>query len=1110
MRLRDNLVAHETVLGARDPTLRRLYNRSMHLHAGRTRDLQSWRKQLFEALRERDDLLKIRPSQKSKRKRQNLARTIRPLLNQLDRRIATLRRKVRQEEDRAKKQNDEKNAKLIAWSKGLKEAWSRGVRAARSKVNEALQAAQAEADQGDIGQETLDEVAHQTQTHAHEQMHAVDPSALTMDQEAALQAAQEAVMQTARASQGNSPTDIDGILIHSQDKPPTVIDEFSTTSPFNSSDDEVTDSDLESPASSPVDQLEQLAAANDQLSDAFGSSDPITSESDNASLNSGPTSESSSSESSSAAESDDGSDFDYQPPLSRDLKALQGSPAFNAAFKSMIDAGEFPNIGNSKIECPVDGQIMQSYTYQAVAKELVSPRTGIERFLCCWRTGSGKTYAMIQILENFFHDPRPKICIFPTASVARNFYSEVYRTPSRYRDYILKMTAEQDPSPSTIAAILSLKGQRVARDGELKAPLVAFSYTTGGGSTVRAGKRPFNWRLPEHINTVNPYSGCVVICDEVHNMISGVLTNEHSDTMSTAELKEMLADYLDARAIRYRHKIGNLAENLRTATGAVVVGLTATPIVRDSRDGEMLMSIIKGSTAPSYATNHGYVSYFQDLTPLLYPVPSPDMSGPVFVGSEVRPVPMGAATFAAYASKHDSKWSQAYTNMAFYKDHVRRQEAMVSTSMMSDAESIVNKFKAVVDDLMSEQGKSLVLIHRTHASHGMEIYLRNMCAQHGCNVGYLFRCLPRERKAQCEARNATILRTFNHPNNDDGSIMKVVVADTKDFGEGVSFFKVRNLALVNPPNTWSAYKQQIGRVLRSCDMPGQHIRLRMYVSTLPESVTLTPRHFSTTKTEDFDGQVLWGPLRGLSRDAAKATREFRKRVRSMMTWIAHDPLLEIDDSDFKFPASVTFRPKDTPALVTPDMLAYRQLFRERGRVDAGLREFKNAAVDRDLYVLGPGVEAMQVATRVDEVIHIPVDSDSDETDAEMGTESTANGISDATESTANDVSDAETETDVSDAEDVFAMPNADSSIEKSYKGRRVSKRFPGYENPFQGTVNFGWDNNGVTMYRIVYDDEDEEDVKFEELARILIAEEPIDSTSAIRGRMEISGNKIKI
>ena len=639
-----------------------------------------------------------------------------------------------------------------------------------------------------------------------------------------------------------------------------------------------------------------------------------------------------------AEDMSDDNAYDMPGGLSENLRSAQGTPMFNDVFERLIRKGEFPEILSSTIKCPSPGDPIRPYKYQNVARGLVSPRTGIERFLCCWRTGSGKTFAMIKILENFFDDPRPKIIIFPTASVARNFYREVYKTPSRYRDYIRSVNSSPDLRTSEIAAILSMKGRRVTRDiegeGVLKAPLVAFSYTTGGGSTARAGARPFNWRLPQHVREANPYTGCVVICDEVHNMIAGILTNQLGETTSPAELKGILMNYLEPRAIQYRDKIGDLAQNLRTASDAVIVGMTATPIVHDSNDGKMLMSIIKGEGAEG-RTNHGYISYFNSLTPLLYPVPSPDMSRPVFVGTEVRPVEMGPATFAAYMEKINAKASSAYTNMAFYKNQAldRRYEQKIGDSMMEEPESIANKFRVVVDDMMQVEGKCLVLVHRDQASHGLELFLRRFCESQGCagRVGYMYKCLPKEKAKECAARNEAVLSQFNAPDNNDGSRMKIVIADTKDFSEGVSFFKVKHLAMVDPPESWGLYKQQIGRVLRSCDMPGRAINMRMYVSVAPESITLTPSQFSSSKTSGSAGKK------------AGFTRLVNRILKTRPDWKYE---FEGQKRGRSLPNKVTFWPN---GLITPDVKAYRGIFEGRSVLDTALQAFHRDSVDRYMY-----------------------------------------------------------------------------------------------------------------------------------------------------------------
>merc|ERR1719390_193632 len=66
---------------------------------------------------------------------------------------------------------------------------------------------------------------------------------------------------------------------------------------------------------------------------------------------------------------------------------------------------------------------------------LLHPKSPISRLLIDHPTGSGKTWEIIRVLDNYFHDPRPKVPIFPKSPVCRNFYVELLRWPNRYRDY---------------------------------------------------------------------------------------------------------------------------------------------------------------------------------------------------------------------------------------------------------------------------------------------------------------------------------------------------------------------------------------------------------------------------------------------------------------------------------------------------------------------------------------------------------------------------------------------------------------------------------------------------------------------------------------------------
>ena len=126
-----------------------------------------------------------------------------------------------------------------------------------------------------------------------------------------------------------------------------------------------------------------------------------------------------------------------------------GNPGFNAfATNVMITAGVISAPGD---ECEVafaPGTCPPLQPHQATAIFLLHPKSPASRMLIDHPTGSGKTRVMIEVLNNYFHDPRPKVPVFPKEPVCRNFYAELLRWPSRYRDYFCCLRPEAAASAS--------------------------------------------------------------------------------------------------------------------------------------------------------------------------------------------------------------------------------------------------------------------------------------------------------------------------------------------------------------------------------------------------------------------------------------------------------------------------------------------------------------------------------------------------------------------------------------------------------------------------------------------------------------------------------------
>jgi len=97
--------------------------------------------------------------------------------------------------------------------------------------------------------------------------------------------------------------------------------------------------------------------------------------------------------------------------------------------KAKVGAGDLQVTFDESAACPPLQPHQESVGF------LLHPKSPVKRLLIDHPTGSGKTREMIKVLDNYFHDPRPKVPIFPKDPVCRNFYAELLRWPSRYRDY---------------------------------------------------------------------------------------------------------------------------------------------------------------------------------------------------------------------------------------------------------------------------------------------------------------------------------------------------------------------------------------------------------------------------------------------------------------------------------------------------------------------------------------------------------------------------------------------------------------------------------------------------------------------------------------------------
>jgi hypothetical protein len=103
-----------------------------------------------------------------------------------------------------------------------------------------------------------------------------------------------------------------------------------------------------------------------------------------------------------------------------------GDDGFNQLCRTILIDARLPRT----LKCS-GGQ--QDRWYQETIRFLVHPTTPIRHLLVCHQLGTGKTITMLRVLDNYFDDIRPRLLLFPTETVAENFYRELATQPNKYR-----------------------------------------------------------------------------------------------------------------------------------------------------------------------------------------------------------------------------------------------------------------------------------------------------------------------------------------------------------------------------------------------------------------------------------------------------------------------------------------------------------------------------------------------------------------------------------------------------------------------------------------------------------------------------------------------------
>lgn len=522
-----------------------------------------------------------------------------------------------------------------------------------------------------------------------------------------------------------------------------------------------------------------------------------------------------------------------------------GEPGFNQEATQHYTAAGLHSDNPSEffIKCPSRPPPGQAPVYEAMAYQktvpfVVYPGSPVDRMLVVHRTGAGKTFTMVMVLDNFFHDPRPKVIIFPTQSVMNNFYGELLKFPNRFANHCRKhlprqvkmveaaMSGKQvvgvGEARRQIVDLLAMKGKlsRAGKPGELAAPLRAYRYTQAGGSAIVAHRPPTDPIFKKGFRGL-AYNNKIVLMDEVHNLV-----------VPSPDVE------------KYKDKLQSLARQLSGCTGSVVVGFTATPMKSKREEGERLLGIIKGPG--SAGKNHeGYVSWFNSMPLSTFPEMRPCNK---YLGNIIR-VKMEGQNAKLYKSKHGKRGKHGTHHASISNKTLLRLQNYCNGPYQTQFNRLGNKFSSahaanhatklyhIAMAVAQSDEKCLIIIHRAAGYRlmvkMMESIVQAECGPNpggGCWIGVY------ERGSEATSK----IEQFNNKTN-KGQVMKAMVIDAKEFSEGVSFKGVRRLILVNPPFTYADYKQRIGRALRSCDRPlysdsERTVDVDIYVATHPDIV----------------------------------------------------------------------------------------------------------------------------------------------------------------------------------------------------------------------------------------------------------------------------------
>ena len=487
---------------------------------------------------------------------------------------------------------------------------------------------------------------------------------------------------------------------------------------------------------------------------------------------------------------------------------LPGDKGFNAYVTDFLKS----MLASTPHQVTCNGKTSVLQPYQLTASFLLHPSgpPQRQRMLVVHRTGSGKTNTMIQILDNYFDDVRPKIVIVPTDALRDQLYDKLMETDNRYSKYIEDVSTGGPKKDRTqVREILEMKNKLPKRGqpGYLVAPLRIYSYNQAGSKSMETQK----WM--KHGTSTNIYSGKILLMDEAHNLIN---PNPEKVILESS-----------------RRNLEKLRERIQTCTESVVACMTATPCVKGVDDGDRLMEIVKG---PDHAnlTDEGFISAFMGHNATFPKAAEPEI---VHV-----PLPPGGPLMKLLKKE---KRGTAKRRIREYTTATRSKSFL--TSLLTSPEIVAPQLAKVVELINGSPGKVVVLTDVDHGFFALEYLWRNKLQQEHGTMKALLGKVTKSQTFDPELQNITpkaaltkVKDVFDHPSNDTGTNIKVLLLNAAKFDEGVDFKCVRRVILLDIARSSTNLQQRIGRAIRMCSHsrlpdPADHtVDIKIIVSKLPD------------------------------------------------------------------------------------------------------------------------------------------------------------------------------------------------------------------------------------------------------------------------------------